>query len=301
MSHVANGFRRDHDNTQPSMNFYSSTPHHIQEHPSLWRLYRDFVRNHEMLLGILDGALNQLIFWTPQHHSPNQHTDGDDDDTYYYNRWREMLYGLLSLHRMATDLAATHQEEIPEDFGMTVEIKPTTSGATTISATSLRIAITVVHSLLPTILQVCRRDQQRNVRLVLEQIKFALRLVLMGSYWYQLNSNQELESCGLLMGGGMIMSNGAAGITVEQEKAWRSRQNYVGRRTGRLVAKAATPSSTTTCVWPLMLGELLHIYRPLHWAGIEQRRTPSFGDWASSLGIDVVSLVLLQRYHQFCP
>ena len=299
-SSVERGFRGDHDRTQPSIEFDFSTPHKIQDHQSLWQLYRNFVRNHAMLLGILDDALNQIIFWTP-HHRSHQQTDHDDhDDAYYYNRWREMLYGLLSLHRMATDLAATHQDEFPEDFGMTVELNPlpTTSTTTpTVSATSLRIAITVVHSLLPTILQLCRRDQQRNVRFVVEKIKFALRLVLMGSYWYQLKANQQLESCGLLMGGGMIIPNGPVGITVEQDKAWRSRQSYVGRRTGRLVAKAATPTAKATSVWLLLFGEFLHIYRPLHWAGIEERRTPSLRDWGTTLGIDVLSLVLLQRYH----
>ena len=255
---------------QPSILFSSD-----QERQSLWRLYRDFVRNHGVLLNLLEDTLNQLLFWTPQ--------NSNEDD-----RWREVLYGLLSLHRMATDMA--QQDEIPEFYGTTVEVEPKR-----VSATSMRIAITVVHSILPTVLQLCSREQRPRVRFLLEQVKFVLRLVLMGSYWYQLSSENKLESCGLVMSGGMMMQN-AVGVTVEQEQAWRQRQAYVGRRTGRMVVKATRSKYVQTkSVWPLIMGELLHIYRPLHWAGVERHNSPSLVDWASILGMDVVSLLLLQR------
>ena len=263
-------------------------------HRSPWRQYRDFVRNNGVSLGLLEDILNQLIFWMPQ--------NSRDD-----NQWREILYGLLSLHRMATDVANQHedgddQRPKPEFFGTTVEVEMSAPILLRIlSPPSMRMAITVIHNLLPTILQLSsRRDQRPRVRFWLEQAKFLLRLVLLGSYWYQLYDNQELESGGLLMGGGMMMTttgpNGAVGITVAQAQAWRHRQDYVGRRTGRTVAKSVPTLTPSKSMWPLMLGEILHLYRPLHWAGVEQARVPTLLDWAGILGMDVLSLLLLERF-----
>ncbi|KAI2511170.1 Peroxisomal membrane protein (Pex16) [Fragilaria crotonensis] len=259
-----------------------------------WRLYRDFVRNHGVSLARLEDLLNLLIFWMPQNSS---------DD----NQWREILYGLLSLHRMTSDLAHQHEHDDDHDdqrpmFGTTVEVEVTTPILSRmLSPTSLRMAITVIHNLLPTILQLSRRrDQRPRVRFWLEQAKFVLRLVLVGSYWFQLYDNQQLESCGLVMEGGMMMTtagpDGAVGITVAQEQAWRHRQDYVGRRTGRTVAKSVPTLTPSKSIWPLMLGEILHLYRPLHWAGVEQARVPTLLDWAGILGMDVLSLLLLERF-----
>lgn len=249
-----------------------------QDTHSLWLLYRDFVRNHGTLLSLLEDTLSRILFWTPQ-----THHDGQEDSP----RWREVLYGLLTLHRMATDMAL--QDVIPESYGTTVSVDGHAA-----SATSLRVGITVVHNLLPTILQLCRREQRPRIRCLLEQVKFALRLVLLGSYWYQLTCGDNLQSStGLLMNGGMYWPHEAVGITVEQEQALQQRQAYVGRRTGRTVVKhKSVPKSRS--VWMLLVGELLHVYRPLHWAHVEKQRRPSLTDWLSTLGIDMVSLLLLQ-------
>jgi peroxin-16 len=54
--------------------------------------------------------------------------------------------------------------------------------------------------------------------------------------------------------------------------------------------------------WPLIVGECLHISRPLVWAAVEARGSvhrPSLKDWATTLGMDVVSLILLNRHRQF--
>lgn len=277
---------------------------------TLWRLYRNAVREHSVPLHLLENALSQLLFWTPQSNSVD-----DDAST---SRWGEVLYGLLSLHQMATDIALQEDELLhkEESYGTTVEVKPNKSS--TISPTNIRIAIAVVHNLLPTILQLCRgQGNYQRVRFILEQIKFMLRMILAGSYWYQQQSN----TCGIIMDGGMYDGALTTTTTVEDVVAWRQRQSYVGRRTGRTVLQktkekkqVAPPSSltatlfsllgwnsdsdlSTSSMWPLLVGECLHIYRPLHWAGIEAVRRPSLQDWIATLGMDVVSLLLLlHRY-----
>lgn len=267
-----------------------------QVHQRLWRLYRDFVRSHGVSLGLMEDIVNQLIFWMPQ--------NSRNDD-----QWREILYGLLSLHRMGMDLAQQYIDSdecnelpSPEFFGTTVEVEAAAPILRIVSPTSLRLAITVIHNLLPTILQLSRRrDQRPRVRFWLEQAKFVLRLVLMGSYWLQLHDNQELESCGLVMRGGMMLTSMGPigrqlGITVAQERALRNRLDYVGQRTGRTVVKSVPNSIRSKSMWPLMLGEILHLYRPLHWAGVERDRVPTILDWAGILGIDVLSLCLLERF-----
>lgn len=185
---------------------------------------------------------------------------------------------------------------IPESHGTTVSVNVDHYG----SATSLRVGITVVHNLLPTILQLCRREKRPAIRCLLEQIKFVLRLVLLGSYWYQLSCDDNLDSAGLLMNGGMYWPHEQVGVTVEEEQGLRQRQAYVGRRTGRTVVKHPQRSSSTTAqrsTWTLLAGELLHIYRPLHWAHVERRRgTPSLTEWLSTMGMDVLSLLMLQSH-----
>ena len=93
-------------------------------------------------------------------------------------------------------------------------------------------------------------------------------------------------------------SGAQTGITVAQEQARRNRQDYVGRRTGRTVAKSVpvTTVPRSKSMWPLMVGEILHLYRPLHWARVERARVPTMLDWAGILGIDVLSLFLLERF-----
>ena len=279
--------------TRPStVAMYGASPHTHERRHSAWSRYRDFVRANGASLGLLEDLVNQWIFWIPQ----SSHDETND------NRWREILYGLLSLHHMAADLAwASDHDELPELFGTTVEVQ--LGRRAPLSPTSLRVALSIIHNLMPTILQlVPQRNQRPRVRLWLEQIKFSLRLLLMGSYWLQLIDNQQLEYCGLVMRGGMMnplatLSNGKALImSVEQERARRNRQEYTGRRTGRTVVKATALNKRSNSIAPLILGELLHAYRPLHWAWVETMRLPSFAHLTHTLCIDVISLLLLNRY-----
>lgn len=125
----------------------------------------------------------------------------------------------------------------------------------TIAATGVRICLTVVHSIMPSLLAVVRARNSNNsttiasaakVRLFLEQVKFLLRLYLIVPYWKQqtqtlTTSTDEEEDddatadCGVLMNGGMYrvdQSQETIGIPWNHARALQRRRNYVGERTG---------------------------------------------------------------------
>lgn len=247
-----------------------------------WKSFKLFVQYNEAMINVFDEITSQILFWAPYS------TEGK-------SRWREIAYGLLSLQRMAIDMAKQHT--IKESHGTSIEILPKL-----VPITSLRIGITIIQSLLPTILQISKPKNRKGVRLSLERIKFMLRMCLIGSYWYHLYRERKIDACGLVESGGIYdPSNEAEGTTVEQVQSWRKRQLYVGKRSGRRVVSAkhysvaAFSLPENDFVWPLMISELWHIYRPLHWAGIEYTRNPGLEDWASMLGLDIVTLLLLQN------
>ena len=203
-------------------NLFEHVPSHIQtthasispttSTTSLWNSYGAFVHRHQVPLELLDAGLSRILFWAP--------TVGNSVADRRH-RQREVLYGILSLHRLAMDTALQQQQQrqlqlhtsknshgqqpggLPVDYGMSVRpnndvdddtdtCDPLQAG---ISPTTIRIAITVVQSLLPSILEVSQSsslsEQQNNLRrgrtrLYLERIKLALRLYLLGSYWKRL-------------------------------------------------------------------------------------------------------------------
>ena len=60
--------------------------------------YRDFVRKNQMTLELCDEAVSRILFWAP-------HATDEEEVYSSADRIREVLYGFLSLHRMAMDLA----------------------------------------------------------------------------------------------------------------------------------------------------------------------------------------------------
>jgi peroxin-16 len=249
----------------------------------MWRSYKSFVRQHSILLQLMEDTLSHLLFWTPLHRQDDQ--------------WREVLYGLLSLHQLASDMALQDDDDDSreESYGTTVAIV-----SPSIPATSLRVTITVIHNLMPTALQLTRPEHRPRMRCWVECIKFVLRLALVGSYWQELragnNTDNIMDMCGLVQGGALYWPHHEdKGISIQQEEALRQRINYVGRRTGRTVTKIKQTIQSSP-FWRVMMGELLHIYRPLHWSLVEVRRKPSLHDWCTTLGIDLVSLLLLRNH-----
>jgi hypothetical protein len=253
-----------------------------------WKGYCSHVLKHQVTLQLGDDILTRLLFWTP-HASHNEE---------HISRWREVLYGLLSLHRMAMDMALHHHTN---SYGTTV--RPTESPH--ISATALRIALTVTHNLMPTVLQLARSHprHQAIARLWLERIKFVSRLVLLVSYWNQVRSEPCNVVGGLLQDGGMyrVIHGGEECIpSVSHPQARKHRRDYVGRRTGRRVAAGSAGEQPSHALWVrLIVGEALKLYRPLYWAQAEREEVDSSGPrrlwmaWIVTLAMDVTSLKCL--------
>jgi Peroxisomal membrane protein (Pex16) len=177
---------------------------------TIWDAYRSFVRDNRTLLELLDAGLSRILFWTPTNENMNK--NGQED-----RQHREIFYGILSLHRLAMDTALQHQEQqqqddtARDDYGTTVRPNPADNGIQNnsylplgFSPTTLRMALTILQSLLPTILELSssfsssspshnnsknntsQRHQRARVRLYIERVKFAIRLTLLASYWKRL-------------------------------------------------------------------------------------------------------------------
>lgn len=199
----------------------STIPTSVDKLPSAaWKSYKGFAKKYQLQLELADDTISRLLFWVP--HSNAAATASPSEGISAESAWREVVYGILSLHRLVQHLAhvddgddGNHDKE--EDgplsssvsqemnsFGMSIQ----TRDSPTIAATSVRIALTVVNSVMPALLAIAqaktskvftspaevderlRRQQQQkqlvsNVRLCLEQVKFLLRTYLMVQYWRQ--------------------------------------------------------------------------------------------------------------------
>lgn len=264
----------------------------------LWDSYRAHVQRHQVSLQLLDDVLTRIIFWTP----PSSH-----DLSQRTTRWREVMYGLISLHRLVMDLAVT-QDEVVNSYGTTLQ--PTAPPA--VHATAMRILLTVTHNLMPTVLELARSHPQRQTecRLWLERIKFVLRLALLTSYWNQMRNDEPYQVVGgLLRDGGMYYGGMQHTVpTTANVQALKYRREYVGRRTGRrvmsdgeglLVRDGNEQQNRNLCWMRLMLGEILRLYRPLYWAQAERDESRSGSShglwkaWVATLVMEVISLKCL--------
>ncbi len=185
-----------------------------------------------MTLDVLDDTLSKLLFWLP--HNAEDQIEGDNETAEHIRgdaAWREVGYGILSLHRLSMDLAlddcdddddtdkceiAFHKRLRKNHYGMSIRTKD----APTIAASGARICLTVIHSLMPSLisLMMLRARRNRNIhsknnnnnnnnnntedivvaaskaRLVLEQAKFLLRMYLLVHYWKQQHSKKNTET-----------------------------------------------------------------------------------------------------------
>jgi hypothetical protein len=341
-----------------------------------WKSYRSLVQKHRTSFELADAMIDRLLFWAPHQHN--------NDDPNHHARWREVVYGLLSLHRLAMDCACASQQQEEEDddddsprlehsFGTT-----TTTAAATIknenglppqllNATSIRIALTVLNCITPSLLELVpssqshkykyddasppqqeqqqydallqRTRKQTTLRVYLERLKFVLRLVLLGNYWKQslLLRDQQRRSqngvtaatataattfptIGLLQAGGLYhVEERRRGLSLREQEAITRRQEYTGRRTGRVVVVRGNNTTTTSSwsgggggVWARTIAaELLFAIRPLYWASAEathfqvvmnnnnnnnNNSSSSLSllkSWLLTLGMDLTSLGLI--------
>ena len=277
----------------------------------LWQSYRNVVLTHRIPLELADEATDRLLFWMPYHEN-----DGNG------SQWREVVYGLLSLNRLSMHCA--QQSDMPNSYGTTLRVDDPD-----VPATSIRIALSVIHCLMPTLLEMIgnsdpssRSKRQTTRRLRLEQLKFALRLFLLASYWKQSliesESSQDADGpgimgIGILQDGGMYHVDQPPGVSLEEARAINKRHNYIGRRTGlKLTKEQSTPktASRLSSLRNLMIGELLHILRPLYWASAEAQHytihqqldgasssssLAFLKPWLVTLAMDLTSLGLLSN------
>ena len=189
-----------------------------------------------------------------------------------------------------------------------------------VPATSMRIAQAMIQCLIPSILELVptstdadlRTKRQAQLRFRLEQLKFAIRIYLMCSYWYQISIESKCATTpGIMLGGALYqVSDEPDGISDQQWQGIQRRRRYKGRRTGLAISKDSTcdmdspPSSTRR----VLLGELLYAFRSIWWAHVEARhsvgthplssswwQSPLFRAWLTTLGMDLISLGLLSK------
>jgi Peroxisomal membrane protein (Pex16) len=202
-----------------------------------------------------------------------------------------------------------------------------------IAATSLRIVLHALHSLMPSILELAsaipgtssptvRRERQAQVRWRLEQIKFAIRMYLMFNYGKQIQIQQESTKKsgksvptlqpGIMLAGGIYQPmRDSMGISADELLAIQRKRAYRGRRTGIAISPDPISDRTSTgsmSPMPWILGEFLYSARPLVWSGAEARHAHSLQQsglqlesnqlmksWLITFAMDIVSLGLLSR------
>ena len=315
-----------------------------------WESYRSMIRSYRSTIELLEDVLDRLLYFVPLHDG------GMSSSSSFSTAWREILYGFLSLNRLAMDCTTmTTQSQLRPSYGTSLQ---TEQPPTMLPVTPVRIAITVLHCIMPSLLELApslssssntlstafsRTRTQAKMRLVLERIKFILRFALLSSYWIQsyrehrqrrglehsTSGNRVLGSetttamttLGLLQQGGMYQpaNTDLLGLSRQEQYHLERRQLYVGRRTGRRVARSVHPGSRQVSMpYPnarIVIAELLHILRPLIWASAEtctsnvssfafddglqygQRRRSLTAlsllkPWLATLGMDVTSLLL---------
>jgi hypothetical protein len=243
----------------------------------LWHnYYRNFVIQNQSILELGEDVLYKILFWVrPTTNSSSSSLSYNDTLPNNGGVWREICYGLLSLHRLGMELALQQHpvddDEDDDDDGRNHKYRKNSYGTTvqtlhppTIAATSVRIFLTVLQSMVPSVLAIAQSYSssftttttvKKNVRLFLEQVKFVLRIYLLVNYWkqqqQQLQQQQQISTLvqqqqeynptrhpttitlGILMNGGLYQTyRPMVGLGFGQAQAMKRRQDYVGRRTG---------------------------------------------------------------------
>ncbi|KAG7358010.1 peroxisomal membrane protein Pex16 [Nitzschia inconspicua] len=312
----------------------------------LWNVYRNVVIQYRPMLELTEDVFYKILFWIPHRSNDNNKNNNNTESSDAVSVvavvvWREIGYGLLSLHRLGMDLALLNDDNSDNEYnnnnnnnnnrllnsyGTTVQTKHPPR----IPATTARILLTVIQSILPSILAIAQstihpsssssssssssqtstgilsivakmEQRKANVRLVLEQIKFAIRLYLMMNYWKQQKSIQDDDDNinnwdegtvrsstdiipGILVNGGLYQTHRPVqGLAYEHAQALEARQVYVGQRTGWKIGsttsrtgKHGTQSMNNSGKrnnnrTSIIVGELLHSLRPLIWAWSEAK------------------------------
>lgn len=286
---------------------------------SLWRAYCRLVERYLFLFEITDDTISRLLFFSPL----STGVRGG-----LLARWRELVWGVLQLNRLAVDLALRQgRQPVSNSYGASVAV----SDEPRIPATSIRILLTVLQSLGPLLQEPGRLPpteearswssrRESRVRAWIERVRFLLRGCLLYHYWMQMLWEEREESSitptpGLLMDGGLFMMDVPV-PNVTQERRRIEQEQYRGRRSGRRVVPRHDGLQSLTPIedpsrFPFslqanrlttvrgMLGELMYILRPLYQAESELRSGDQTSlllrSWLTGFAIDLVSLWTLKK------
>jgi Peroxisomal membrane protein (Pex16) len=204
----------------------------------IWDKYKSFAQNHHIELDMAEDVISRVLFWLPHRSSSSSSSSSIRETTDSQHGsfvklssspsssyWREVIYGFLSLHRLVLNLALQEQQQQQSSsilrpstsssgYGMTVQSLDEPS----VPAVGIRIALTVVQSILPSVLAIAevtialksedenrlgeddsihflQRKVQRTTRmkLYIEQFRFVLRMYLLCNYWKQ-QQQQQLDN-----------------------------------------------------------------------------------------------------------
>eukprot|EP00536_Pseudo-nitzschia_multiseries_P010317 jgi/Psemu1/289030/fgenesh1_pg.309_\ len=294
---------------------------------ALWKNYRETVHRHHHSLDLAENVLSRLLFWMPHigTESGEENETVTQTVTQTEHAWREAGYGILSLHRLAMHLALEHEKDEDDNhnhnhnhnhnknaYGTSIR----TRDPPTIAATSVRIALTAIYSALPalmslSVLRVSRvraldRDGDRSrddgtlatadaatarARLLVEQIKFLLRMYLLVSYWrqqhtatdptgkawvgddkYDANADGDNDSDNDNdSDAGSAKSHGTADCGILLEGGLYRVEESIDNRPGLPWDRARALQRRRTYVGERTGWTLLYALRPLLWAWIESR------------------------------
>ena len=256
-------------------------------HHNPWHRYVQWVQDpqHREMLEWADDVLSRLVWWFPP--SSSQH---------HKSQWRrQVLWGLLELHRLGMDLALASN---PYATGTTISLPNDYDGR--VVDDRIRILLTVLQCLGPVVMQqqevwapshVHHDDDGRRpamIRYRVEQCRLLLRATLLVRYWSKLpRSMVGLQQ----VGGGLGLAANTSSTTYEEAVAQQVRHTYVGRRTGRRCivgnnnnnsnnnnhspvqrSPSADDNAPTYTRAKLVVGEVLYILRPLFLAWVEQQQ-----------------------------
>jgi hypothetical protein len=284
---------------------------------NLWSLYQQWVNDplKRVALELADDVVSRLLWWFPHR---NADSVGDTESSSFPSRWREVVWGLLELQRLAVDVAMySSTKEIDNgtndiySYGATVAIRG--SYTEQLWNRRIRVALSALQCISP-IAQELVRSSDRNatshrqvrVRLVVEQSRCVLRLILLYRYWRKMKADGAHLLPGLIQKGGMFHTPPVP--TIQEECSRLQRLHYVGTRTGRRVISKSEAIANPGVHHKIghcsqrdkskaLIGELLYIFRPLFWAQAESNNVDRVGSlwnaWLLSLGADILSLVAL--------
>jgi Peroxisomal membrane protein (Pex16) len=291
-----------------------------------WEAYKTWAHRHSSTVWWIDDIVSHFLFLTTSSSTSLSSSSSSKDDDPATRGWRDIVYGVLELHRFVFHTALSTEESSlfigrTDNYGMTVE--PNGSGSKTdmvAPTTTIRYLLTILPTLYPMVQQIVlwqspkqQQQQRTTMQRYLERIRCLLRFMLLVRYWKTL---PPTIPPGIMIRGGRLNDHHHSSthhhhhpMTVEQVLTCQKRHLYVGKRSGKRWTTSPDPSfhhtTTTMMMNPklrIQTAELLYILRPLLYTelqkspqsfsgarGAESSPTPAWV-WQMAIVLDLLSL-----------